>query len=89
LTRIPYNRAYEQSYKSYIPHWQGVKAGQKYAEHVIDTCTEQAHPDFRFLKHRSSQYRDGFLDGYDDSVSAATNSGYPSTYSAKGCKAVE
>ncbi|MGB8934425.1 MAG: hypothetical protein WCC17_04895 [Candidatus Nitrosopolaris sp.] len=69
--------AYEQSYKSYIPHWQGVKAGQKYAEHVIDTCTEQAHPDFRFLKHRSSQYRDGFLDGYDDSVSAATNSGIP------------
>lgn len=81
---VPFNKAYEQSYKYYIPYWAGVQAGQKYGDHVVNTCTEKNHPDFGFLKHHSPQYREGFLNGYNDSVAAAGNDN--GTYGSKGCK---
>lgn len=30
--------------------------------------TEKNHPDFGFVKHHTSQYRNGFLNGYNDAV---------------------
>jgi hypothetical protein len=51
----------EQSYTYSIPYW---KAGNKYADLVIDTCTQMNHPNFGFLEHHTAQYKKGFLDGY-------------------------
>ena len=53
-------------------------------DHVVDTCTEKDHPDFGFLKHHSSKYKVGFLNGYNDSVAAASNDN--GTYGSKECK---
>ena len=65
---VPFTKAYEQSYAYHIPYWAGVKAGNKYADYVIDTCTQKNHPNFGFLEHHIAQYKKGFLDGYGNSV---------------------
>ncbi|MGC1931725.1 MAG: hypothetical protein WA667_22375 [Candidatus Nitrosopolaris sp.] len=76
-------KAYEYSYKYDIPYWAGIQAGQKYGDHVVDTCTEKNHPDFGF-RHHTPQYREGFLNGYNDSVAAASNDN--GSYGAWGCR---
>ncbi|MGA8082436.1 MAG: hypothetical protein WB988_11275 [Candidatus Nitrosopolaris sp.] len=80
---VPFTKAYEQSYAYHIPYWAGVKAGNKYADHVIDTCTQKNHPNFGFLEHHIAQYKKGFLDGYGNSVAAASNAN--GMYGPKGC----
>jgi Polysaccharide deacetylase len=79
----PFTKAYEQSYKYNIPYWLGVKAGNKYADLVIDICTQKNQPNFGFLEHHTAQYKKGFLDGYGDSVASASNAN--GTYRHKGC----
>lgn len=81
---ITYTTAYRQSYKYNIPYWVGVAAGEKYADHVINTCTQRDHPDFRFLEHHAALYKQGFLNGYSDSVAEASNDN--GTYGPKNCK---
>ncbi|MGC2682171.1 MAG: hypothetical protein WA323_09910 [Candidatus Nitrosopolaris sp.] len=80
---VPFTKAYEQSYEYHIPYWAGVKAGNKYADLVIDICTQINHLNFGFLEHHTAQYKKGFLDGYGDSVAAASNAN--DTYGPKGC----
>jgi hypothetical protein len=79
-----YNLAYHRGYQHNIPYGAGQQAGQKYAEHVIDTCTQKEHPDFGFLKHHTSQYRKGFLNAYTDAVAAASND--DGSYGPRRCK---
>jgi hypothetical protein len=79
-----YDLAFKQGYLSSQPYWVGNTAGQKYAQRVIDACTQKNHPDFKFLKHHTSKYRQGFEDGYDDTVAAASNDN--GTYGPKQCK---
>jgi hypothetical protein len=43
---VPFTKAYEQSYEYHIPYWAGVKAGNKYADLVIDICTQINHLNF-------------------------------------------
>src|SRR6516162_3824579 len=40
---VPFTKAYDTSYKYHITYWEGVKAGNKYADHMIDTCTLTKH----------------------------------------------
>ncbi|MFY9873140.1 MAG: hypothetical protein WAK17_25800 [Candidatus Nitrosopolaris sp.] len=44
------------------PYSAGVKAGNNYADHMIDTFTLEKHPNFGFLKHRKAEYKRGFSD---------------------------
>jgi hypothetical protein len=81
---VPFTKAYDASFKYHIPYWEGFKAGNKYADHMIDRCTLTKHPNFIFLKHSTAQYQGGFMDGYKASVEAAFNNN--GTYGAKDCK---
>ena len=38
---VPFTKAYEQSYKYYVPYWLGNAAGAKYGDHVLDDCTKK------------------------------------------------
>jgi hypothetical protein len=80
---VPFTKAYGESYKYHILYW-GAKAGNKYANNMIDTCTLTKHPNFIIIKHRTAQYHGGFIDGYKDSVELAFNNN--GTYGAKDCK---
>ncbi|MGB8936051.1 MAG: hypothetical protein WCC17_13195 [Candidatus Nitrosopolaris sp.] len=72
---VSFTTAYEQSYTYHIPCWVGNATGEKYADHVIDTCTQKNYPDFRLLNHHTAQYKQGFLDGYSDSVAGVMGQG--------------
>ena len=73
------------------PYWVGHTRGWDYADHVIETCTLKNHPfgkDFGFLKHYSVEYRQGFVNGYEDMILLHPNGTYggPSSGYAKVCK---
>jgi len=79
-----YSSAFENGYTVAQPYWVGHQRGEVYAEHVITSCTQKEHPDFSFLKHHTAQYKEGFLNAYNDAVAAASNDN--GTYGPKECK---
>lgn len=67
---VPFTKVYEAAYRYNIPCWVGEAAGEKFADHVIDTCTKNSVK-FDFLKTHSAQFQQGFWNGYGDTISAS------------------